>query len=340
MPSPLFYLFVLIMLAGGICVVSMKNPVSSAVGMIVSFIGIAGLLIGLNAYFIGTLQVLVYAGAVMVLFLFIIMLLDLKKDVGAKKSPSTIAAGVIIPLLFVLITIPVMQSVKGDFQKIDGKTLVAASEKLDDSVAKDSKIRAALRGEKDFTKPANAKKATLPDVNLIGHTLFNHYNFPLQIVAVLLLVATVGCVTLSKKLHGDAVTVEPDTRMAKTLPKSTDIPQVPGALQAVAMPEPESQPEPVVENTEPEAEGTIIHEKRGRIYTSAPTLVDDLKVISGVGPVLEKKLNDFGVYTYLQISEWTVSNIAEFDELLTFKGRIERDNWVQQAKELHDKKYA
>ena len=66
MPSPLFYLFAAIMVAGGLMVVLMRNPVSSALSMVLSFIGLAGLFIGLNSYFVGILQILVYAGAIMV----------------------------------------------------------------------------------------------------------------------------------------------------------------------------------------------------------------------------------------------------------------------------------
>ncbi len=218
MPSPLFYIFAILMLAGGVCVVSLKNPVSSAMGMILSFVGIAALLIGLNAYFVGTLQVLVYAGAIMVLFIFIIMLLDLKKEENKTTKYSTIAAGVFVPLLFVLIMVPVLNSVDKDFTKLD---LKAAEASLPDTISKydeeagtkDSKIRTSL------------KAGTLPDVNLIGQSLFTEYNFPLQVVGVLLLVSTVGCVALSKKLHGGSAPAT-DTRMAKTLAKSEDIPKV------------------------------------------------------------------------------------------------------------------
>lgn len=61
---------------------------------------------------------------------------------------------------------------------------------------------------------------------------------------------------------------------------------------------------------------------------------DDLKVLSGVGPALEKKLNAAGVTSFAQIAAWTEADIAEFDEKLSFKGRIEREGWVEQAKEL------
>jgi large subunit ribosomal protein L21 len=60
---------------------------------------------------------------------------------------------------------------------------------------------------------------------------------------------------------------------------------------------------------------------------------DDLKELSGVGPALEKKLHEAGVTTFAQIAAWTEADIAEMDEKLSFKGRIEREGWVEQAKE-------
>jgi len=64
---------------------------------------------------------------------------------------------------------------------------------------------------------------------------------------------------------------------------------------------------------------------------------DNLQLISGVGPVLEKKLNEFGVYRFDQIANWSVDDIAAFNDKLSFQGRIERDEWLKQAKELAHK---
>ncbi|MCT4684417.1 MAG: 50S ribosomal protein L21 [Roseicyclus sp.] len=61
---------------------------------------------------------------------------------------------------------------------------------------------------------------------------------------------------------------------------------------------------------------------------------DDLKQLSGVGPALEKKLLEAGVTSFAQIAAWGPEDIAEFDEKLSFKGRIEREGWVEQAKTL------
>ncbi len=65
-----------------------------------------------------------------------------------------------------------------------------------------------------------------------------------------------------------------------------------------------------------------------------PAQPDDLKLISGVGPVLEKKLNDLGIYTYKQVASWKKAEREWVDGYLSFKGRIERDDWVKQAKAL------
>ncbi|MDF1620061.1 50S ribosomal protein L21 [Pseudothioclava nitratireducens] len=67
---------------------------------------------------------------------------------------------------------------------------------------------------------------------------------------------------------------------------------------------------------------------------AATDVKDDLKLLSGVGPALEKKLNEAGVTSFAQIAAWTEADIAAFDEKLSFKGRIEREGWVAQAQDL------
>jgi len=72
------------------------------------------------------------------------------------------------------------------------------------------------------------------------------------------------------------------------------------------------------------------------LFTSGPAggQADDLKQISGVGPVLEGKLNDLGIYNFSQIAAFTAEEIAMVDERLSFKGRIEREDWLGQAAKL------
>lgn len=70
------------------------------------------------------------------------------------------------------------------------------------------------------------------------------------------------------------------------------------------------------------------------LFTAPEGPADDLKKISGVGPVLEKKLNALGITTYAQVAAFTAEDIARVDDVLSFKGRIERENWIEQAKDL------
>ncbi len=74
--------------------------------------------------------------------------------------------------------------------------------------------------------------------------------------------------------------------------------------------------------------------KTAAAKADAPAGADDLKVLSGVGPALEKKLHEAGVTTFAQIAAWTEADVAAMDEKLSFKGRIEREGWIEQAKEL------
>ena len=67
---------------------------------------------------------------------------------------------------------------------------------------------------------------------------------------------------------------------------------------------------------------------------AAATGADDLGKISGVGPVIVKKLSENGITTFAQIAAWTPEQVTELDEKLNFKGRIERDDWIAQATEF------
>ena len=81
----LFIVFSVLTLGGGLLMILSRHPVTAAMYMIVSMLGVAALFVLLDAFFLAVLQVLVYAGAVMVLFLFIIMLLDVG-PLGAKSA--------------------------------------------------------------------------------------------------------------------------------------------------------------------------------------------------------------------------------------------------------------
>lgn len=182
MPLPIFYIFAAMMLTGGLMVVFMRNPVSSALSMVLSFLGLAGIFIGLNAYFVGILQILVYAGAIMVLFIFIIMLLDVKDEEAHPRKGIALTAGILIPVVLLIQLAGILVSDEKS-PSAPALSLTVAAEDYDQN----SVIYKKLSG------------GSLPDIHLIGRKLFTEYNFPLQVIAVLLLVATVGCVALSKK---------------------------------------------------------------------------------------------------------------------------------------------
>jgi NADH-quinone oxidoreductase subunit J len=184
MPSYLFWLFSTVMLIGGAAVIAFRNPVASALSVVTCFVGLAGLFIGLSAFFVGVIQILVYTGAVMVLFLFIIMLLDLKDEEKRSKSLVPVAAGLGLVVAFFVQLIGILsRSPNATAPALDNPVLTAAAA----GFPQNSKIAIALNQGK------------LPDVHLIGHTLFTQYNLPLQILGVLLLVATIGVVVLSKR---------------------------------------------------------------------------------------------------------------------------------------------
>ena len=183
MPLALFWFFALVMLIGGVAVVSLRNPVASALSMVASFVGPAGLFIGLNAFFVGIMQILVYAGAIMVLFIFIIMLLDLKVEEKRAPKLAPLLGGIGIVLAFTIQLFGILsRSPDVEHKPLDFAAAHAAYAERSPGIAE---------------KLEHGRH--LPDVNLVGDVLFTGYNLPLQIVGVLLLVATIGVVVLSKR---------------------------------------------------------------------------------------------------------------------------------------------
>jgi NADH-quinone oxidoreductase subunit E len=83
--------------------------------------------------------------------------------------------------------------------------------------------------------------------------------------------------------------------------------------------------------------GLLPEDFRQPTSITKPRKPDDLKAISGIGPKLEVVLNGLGVWTYAQIAAWTKEEIAWVDDYLSFKGRIGRDDWIEQAVKLAGK---
>ncbi|MFN2622751.1 MAG: NADH-quinone oxidoreductase subunit J [Chthoniobacterales bacterium] len=159
----LFYFFAFLMLVFGAAVVLNRNPIASALSLVICFMGLSALFMSLDAFFIGIIQVLVYAGAVMVLFLFIIMLLDLRAERLRKINYVAVAGGSAVAIVFFLQIYFVVGQLKAAQQ------------------------------------PFPALTAKTDDVHNIGALLFTNFNLPFQIIGVLVLVATIGVVVLSKR---------------------------------------------------------------------------------------------------------------------------------------------
>jgi NADH-quinone oxidoreductase subunit J len=157
----LFWFFSIAMLLCGVLVISSRNPVTSAMFLVALFVFMAGLFVLLEAFFLAAIQILVYAGAVMVLFLFVIMLLDIKASERRQFRWLGLIGGLIVAGAFVwelgiILKVPVVTAVAGKAEFGGGLEAVV--------------------------KP-----------------LFANYMLPFEVTALLLLVAMIGVVLLSKK---------------------------------------------------------------------------------------------------------------------------------------------
>lgn len=158
-----------ICLAGALGVVLFRNPVHNALSLIATLFGVAVLFIAQEAYFLAAIQVIVYAGAIVILFLFVIMLLGVDKAEQLEtepilgQRPAAVVTGIAIL----------------------GLSLTA----LLSSAAR-------ITGAKSVLAPLDPE---LPDIDQLGRVLFTDYIFAVEITAVLLTVAVVGAVVLARR---------------------------------------------------------------------------------------------------------------------------------------------
>jgi NADH-quinone oxidoreductase subunit J len=158
----LFFGLAGVALISGVLVVFQTHPLRSALWLIVNFFAVAGIYLLLHAEFIAAIQIIVYAGAIMVLFLFVIMLLNLRQPEEPTKEPYSA-------------------------QKVIGVALSAAAALF---------LSYGLSQVK--MSPAAPAKLGLGNTESIAKLLFTDYLLPFEVTSVLLLVAIVGAVVLSK----------------------------------------------------------------------------------------------------------------------------------------------
>ena len=157
----LFVVLGIMGIASGIVTITSKNPVVSAMALVFHFFMLAGLYLNMHAQFMAVLQVLVYAGAIMVLVIFVIMLLNLGEEEKLKeklniKTFVAVLFGIVLVLQFVVLFM-------------------------------------ANSGNRTF------KEGNIGTVEAIGNELFTNYLFPFEAISLLLLVAIVGSVILAKR---------------------------------------------------------------------------------------------------------------------------------------------
>ena len=160
-----FYIFAALTLLCGFLVVFnplSRNPVTSAMFLVLTIISMAGLFVLLNAFFLAAVQILVYAGAVLVVFVFVIMLLDLKEEERRKVNIIGVGLGILsVALIFYILVFRVF-------------TKAGLNEKA---------VVATVEG----------------DTKSLGMILFKNYLLPFEVLSLLLLVGVVGAILLSKK---------------------------------------------------------------------------------------------------------------------------------------------
>lgn len=165
----IFIIMGLITIVCAVCVVFQKNPIYSAIFLIQTMVSLAVLYVLLHAPFIAAIQVMVYAGAIMVLFVFVIMLLNLsKRDVEGRKDkllfqkPSAIILGIILVAVIGFVT-----------------------------------LKTILQGTKGEYTPESISQ--IGNTQLVGKLLFTDYVFPFEIASILLFAAILGAIILAKR---------------------------------------------------------------------------------------------------------------------------------------------
>ncbi len=225
----LFYLFSALMLFAAFRVITARNPVHAALYLVLAFFQAAGIWLLLQAEFLAIALVLVYVGAVMVLFLFVVMMLDVNIDsirVGFWKNFPLIGVfGAVIALEMSWVLI-------GNYRGTEVPKMVNA------------------------IVPHADKLAQVSNTKDLGVLLYTHYLYPLEIAAVILLVAIIAAIALTLRQRKDSKYVNPADQVrvnARDRMKVIKMKATQEALPIVA---------PVVVSDTPDAQGAAVVEKK------------------------------------------------------------------------------
>lgn len=172
-----FIILAILAIFGSIMVVTRKNPVASAVYLIMVMVTLAGLFVLLGAYFLAAFQIIIYAGAIMVLFLFVIMLLNLRKD-EFGRDPRVLqkylgfAFAILILIQSVIVIGWAVKDHSGETQ-----TVVAES----------------------YGESSDTERNEYLSAESVAETLFTRFAYPFEVTSVLLLAAILGAVVLARR---------------------------------------------------------------------------------------------------------------------------------------------
>ncbi len=191
MEAAVFFVAAAIILAGGLGVVLMRNPVHAALSLVMTLFGVAVMFVNMEAYFLAVVQVIVYAGAIVVLFLFVIMLVGVDKSEDIKTEPIVgqrelaLLAGAGLLVVAALIGSGFAGEVTGQPQRTESPS--------DGGLAIE---RAIDVGDGTLMPPED-------NVRDLARVLFTDYVYAFEITALLLTIAVVGAVVLARRPRGE-----------------------------------------------------------------------------------------------------------------------------------------
>lgn len=183
MTEVVFYFFAVVAVVSALLCITQRNPVSSALWLVSTMFCLAAIFILLNAFFIGIIQVLVYAGAIMVLFLFVIMLLNLDHQTSDMRKAGWWLLAVIVFAVLVTQLVP-LHSYSAE------------------------RLTLEFTGTPEFADPdlvfpggETGQQLTRSNgvVGAVAQPLFLHYLIPFEVTSILLLTAIIGAVVLAKR---------------------------------------------------------------------------------------------------------------------------------------------
>lgn len=171
LPDALFYVFSTVLLGSALTVITARNAVHSVLFLILAFFNAAGLFVLMGAEYVAMLLVIVYVGAVAVLFLFVVMTLNVTLRPKASLRPGHLWVGILVATILLAELVLVFKGWH-------------ASELARDNVL--------FAGRAD----------SVGSVKTLGSMLYTHYLYPFQVAGLILLVAMIGAITLCLRLRG------------------------------------------------------------------------------------------------------------------------------------------